>query len=440
MDARSVVATSPQYRSALGGGALLSLAALLLALSGCGPSSLQQPQDLAEEATTDADTEVVTGLERIARGEDQFLRGRRIGLIAHRASTTRDGRHAIDVLHDRELDLVRIFAPEHGLRGEAAAGESVASGIDPQTGLPITSLYGERRAPSAADIAGLDTLVFDLQDAGVRFYTYISTMILTLEAASEAGLEYVVLDRPNPLGGVLVDGPLAAPREDVPESLVNMAPGPLVHGMTAGEMAQLVHARRAPDARLSVVEMTGWSRHMIWSDTNRPWVAPSPNLRTAEAALAYPGVALFESTNISEGRGTEAPFLVFGAPWIGEDNHFLGSAPSGIRLEPIEFEPVGSPAAPHPKWNGDRCRGYRLRIEDADLLRPAAMGVQLLAHFQTAPEFEWRQGGDALTWLVGTPALIEALRAGRPAEGIISSWQPGHDSWREEREPFLLYR
>ncbi len=216
---------------------------------------------------------VRVGLERLA-GETRALAGKRLGLIVHAASVTADGRHAVEVLRGRGLDVVRLFAPEHGLRGEAAAGEGIESGRDPVSGLPVVSLYGERRKPAPADLAGLDTLVFDLQDAGVRFYTYASTLILALEAAAEAGLDFVVLDRPNPLGGERVEGPVSAPRDVVPSSFLNLAPGPLVHGLTLGEMATYINARLDRPARLTVVRMEGWTREMTWADTGRPWVPP----------------------------------------------------------------------------------------------------------------------------------------------------------------------
>jgi uncharacterized protein YbbC (DUF1343 family) len=220
----------------------------------------------------------------------------------------------------------------------------VESSVDPASGLPVVSLYGSRRKPSGGDLEGLDALVFDLQGAGVRFYTYASTLILCLEAAAEAGLELVVLDRPNPLGGERVEGPVAAPRDVVPESFVNLAPGPLVHGLTLGEMARYVSSRRERPARLTVVPMKGWRRDMTWADTGRPWVSPSPNLRSAEAALAYPGVGLLEATNVSEGRGTESPFLYFGAPWL--DPRKTAIAAPGFELSPATFTPRALPAAP----------------------------------------------------------------------------------------------
>ena len=372
---------------------------------------------------------VRVGLERI---ETESFRGKRLGLIVHAASVTAAGRHAIDVFRDQGLTVTRIFSPEHGLQGQASAGEKVGS--DEVNGLPVVSLYGEHRKPRPEDLKDLDALVFDLQDAGVRFYTYVSTLILALEAAAEAGIDFVVLDRPNPLGGERIAGPMSAPRDVVPESFLNLAPGPLVHGMTLGEMARYVNARLDRPARLTVVAMEGWNRRMTWAATGRPWVPPSPNLRSAEAALAYPGTALVEGTNVSEGRGTESPFLLLGAPWL--DPTAITVSVPGFQVEPATFTPRSSAAAPQPKYQDQECRGLRVRVTDPALAEPYRLGVNLLAALSRQPGFEWREGGDALTRLIGSPELFEALRAGKTVEEILAA-----DStlWRRNRQPALLY-
>lgn len=267
-------------------GIRLGVLIIVLAASACAKPETEESGSAPEPAEEQVSDRFIVrvGLERLAEGRAETLEGQRLGLVVHAASVTVDGRHAIDVLRDLDLDVVRLFSPEHGLRGRAAAGEQVESGLDPVSGLPVVSLYGANRKPTPEDLEGLDVLVFDLQGAGVRFYTYVSTMMLCLEAAAEAGLEFVVLDRPNPLGGERVEGPVSAPRDVVPPSFVNMAPGPLVHGLTLGEMAQFVNSQLDPPAELTVVTMQGWQRRMTWEDTGRPWISPSPNLRSAEAA------------------------------------------------------------------------------------------------------------------------------------------------------------
>jgi uncharacterized protein YbbC (DUF1343 family) len=279
--------------------------------------------------------------------------------------------------------------------------------------------------------------VVDLQDAGVRFYTYASTMLLCLEAAAEAGLEVVVLDRPNPLGGERVEGPERDPA--MPFSLVSRAPGPLVHGLTLGEMARLANRRLAKPGRVSVVPMTGWTRPLSWADTGRPWVAPSPNLRTAEAAMAYPGTCLLEATNASEGRGTEAPFLLVGAPWAKAEEIAREAATPGFSLEPTAFTPTPSPAAPEPKHAGVPCRGVRVRVTDRPAAHPFALGLRLLVALRRHPEFAWVREGAWLDTLCGTKAVRAALERGDGVEAILQSEAPAVAAWRRERAPELLY-
>jgi beta-N-acetylhexosaminidase len=402
--------------------------------------------DAVVNALTDADRElpeempeqvVEVGLDRIAAGEDHVLSGKRLGLIVHAASVTSDGRHAIDVLRDQNLNVVRLFAPEHGLRGLAAAGEHVKNGRDPQSGLPVVSLYGDHRKPTKRDLKHLDALVFDLQGAGVRFYTYVSTLILSLEAAAEHDLEFVVLDRPNPLGGERIEGPVSAPRGLVPESFVNMAPGPLVYGLTLGEMARFVNQRLKKPARLTVVPMKGWERDMTWSDTGRVWVSPSPNLRSPEAAIAYPGVCLLEGTNVSAGRGTVEPFLFFGAPWLRPAE--LQVSVPGFELEPVTFTPTASPAAPNPKYVDQECHGMRVRVTDPAAAEPYRLGVALLVALMSRDDFEWEDEGAALTRLVGTRKLLDDLRRRRSADQIIEADRADHEAWRRDRASALLY-
>lgn len=381
---------------------------------------------------------VQVGLERVQAEGGKIFRGKKVGLIVHAASVTADERHAIGVLRELGVEVVRLFTPEHGLKSQAAAGESLTGGVDPESGLPVVSLYGEKTKPGPEDLEGLDVLVYDLQDAGVRFYTYISTLILSLEAAADAGVEFVVLDRPNPLGGDRIEGPVSDAREVVPASLVNIAPGPLVHGLTAGEMARLVNERRAKKAKLKVVAMKGWSRSMVWADTRRTWVSPSPNLRSPEAALAYPGVALLEATNVSEGRGTEEPFLLLGAPWLRTTPVIAAVSVPGFSLEPARFVPRASPAAPSPKHRDAECKGLRVRVRDAKAAKPYHLGVALLHALRMQPEFQWRRDM-ALDSLLGTRRVREALRRGDTVEAVLRADGPGIEAFRVERKGALLY-
>ena len=380
---------------------------------------------------------VQVGLDRVAAERGASLRGKRVGLVVHAASVAADGRHAIDVMRTASVNVVRLFTPEHGLSGRAAAGETIDGGRDAASGLPIVSLYGEKTRPSAADLSGLDALVVDLQDAGVRFYTYSSTMLLCLDAAAESGVELVVLDRPNPLGGDRWDGPRRGPETEVPPSLVSRAPGPLVHGLTLGEMARVANAARAKPARLTVVAMEGWKRSMRWRDTGREWVPPSPNLRTAEAALAYPGTCLVESTRATEGRGTDAPFLLIGAPWVDADA--LASVRStGFALTKARFTPRASEAAPSPKHRDVECAGVRVAVTDPSATRPYELGLRLLQALRKQAGFGWTRDG-ALDWLVGTRRVREAIERGDSVERLLDANAADLAAWERERAPQLLY-
>jgi uncharacterized protein YbbC (DUF1343 family) len=401
---------------------------------GATAAGLLLPRGAARAATTPA---VTVGLERLVADSRMPLRGRRVGLVCHAASVTADGTHAIDALRKTGATIVRLFGPEHGLRGAAAAGEKVAGGVDPKSGIPVVSLYGEKSKPSRQDLAGLDALIVDLQDAGVRFYTYSSTMLLCIEAAAEAGIEMVVLDRPNPLGGLRIEGPEIDPT--LPARLVSMAPGPLVHGLTFGEMARYATDQGRKPGTVSVVAMGGWAREMTWAATGRPWVNPSPNLRSAEAALAYPGTCLLEATNATEGRGTDAPFLVVGAPWVKPEALAREAETPGFALEPTEFTPKASPAAPHPKLLGAACKGVRVRVTDASAARPFTLGLRLLLALKRHPDFAWLREGAGLDSLLRTKALRLAIERGDGVDAILAEQAPGIERWRESRAASLIY-
>ncbi len=389
---------------------------------------------LAGPVAQPSEPTVRVGLERVEVDLGRPLRGQRVGLIAHAASVTWDGRHALDVLRGAGVDVRRVFAPEHGWRGEAAAGEAIESGLHP-IGVPVVSLYGSKRRPTAMDLEDLDVLVFDLQDGGVRFYTYVSTMILSLQAASETGLAFVVLDRPNPLGGRLVEGPTR--REGVAPGFLNLAPGPLVHGLTAGEMARLAVRELRLELRLEVVPLVGWRPEMTWRDTGRPWPTPSPNLRSAEAAFAYPGVALLEATNVSEGRGTDATFLLLGAPWLDAEALSRRLDAPGFAFSATTFVPRSLDWAPTPKYQGERCTGIRVHVVDAARASPFRLGLELLHALSQYPDFELDTA--RLGRLLGTSSAGAALEGGLGPTQIISSLRPQIEAFHHERASILLY-
>jgi uncharacterized protein YbbC (DUF1343 family) len=279
--------------------------------------------------------------------------------------------------------------------------------------------------------------VVDLQGAGVRFYTYVSTLLLCLEATAAAGIELWVLDRPNPLGGERIEGPERDP--SFPSSLVSLAPGPLVHGLTLGEMARYANVDRGHGGRVEVVKMAGWTRAMTWADTGRTWVNPSPNLRSAEAALVYPGTCLVEATNLSEGRGTETPFLVFGAPWLEAEALAASLSAPGLALEPIRFTPVPSPAAPRPKHAGVECAGLRVRVTDAGVVRAYGFGLELVSVLRGQPEFAWARGGKRFDTLLGTSSVRAALEGGQAVADILAADTAAIERFSRERRDALLY-
>lgn len=385
---------------------------------------------------------VVTPGVDVVRSEPQrlsALREKRVGLITNHTGRTIDGTSTLSVLRDElSLDVVALFSPEHGFAGDAAAGSEVVS--DESGAIPVFSLYGDIRAPTREMLARIDVLVFDIQDVGVRFYTYISTMKLAMDAAAKAGVSFVVLDRPNPNGGVRVEGPVLDPDFT---SFVGIAPIPLLHGMTAGELARTLREQRL---ELDVVSARGWARDMTWEDTGLPWVAPSPNIRSPRAALAYPALGLLEGVNVSEGRGIEQTFERIGAPWI--DSKQLSAALDSLKLpgvafRPTSFVPRALAAAPRPKYLGERCQGVELVITAPRELDAVRTGLAVIATIRSLylDDFEWIHQGDRywLDNLLGTDRPRLAIEAGVDVESILQSERPALDGFRRIRSEHLLY-
>jgi len=382
---------------------------------------------------------VKTGLDVLLAEKLHLLRGRRVGLVTNPTGVTSDLQSTVDVLHRAAgVHLAALFGPEHGFSASAPDGVAVASERDRRTGLPVHSLYGPTKKPTPEMLAGLDVLVFDLQDCGARFYTYTWTLLYCLEAAAENGLPLLVLDRPNPIGGEAVEGPVLDRRF---ASFVGDWPIPIRHGMTLGELATLFN--RSIGADLTVVRMQGWRRAMWFDETGLPWVLPSPNLPTLEAATVYPGTCLVEGTNLSEGRGTGRPFEFVGAPWIDGDDWALALNAlrlPGVRFRPVTFAPTTS------KHNGSTCGGVQVHVLDRQVFRPVETGVHLLAtikrlypdDFRWLPT-SWEGRPPHIDLLAGTDRLRQALDAGVPVPDIVAEWQPGLAAFLPEREAALLY-
>jgi len=383
---------------------------------------------------------VLTGLDAVIQSRGEPLMGKRVGLLVHAASLTRSGTHAVDALLASGVRLTKLFGAEHGFRGLAAAGEKVDDGVDSKSALPVISLYGKKSRPLPEDLDGLDLFVVDMQDAGVRFYTFAATVIHCLDACAEAGLPMVVLDRPNPIGGLRVEGPRSDPESQVPRSLVNMTPGPLVHGLTMAEIARVVNASREKKAALSAVSLRGWSRAMTYADTGLPWVNPSPNLRSPEACLAYPGTCLIEGTTATEGRGTDAPFLKIGAPWLKAKELASAVHVPGFACAPTTFTPRSSSATPSPKHLDMLCQGLVIRVTDAQKAEPYRLGVTLLVEMKKRhSEFAWLKDGSGFDRLVGTRSLRAAIERGDSVNAIVAADAQAIDEFRKSRVPSLLY-
>ncbi|GMR22147.1 MAG: DUF1343 domain-containing protein [Acidobacteriota bacterium] len=394
---------------------------------------VSSPQTSVTVVTPGVDVVRLEG-ERLAR-----LRGKRIGLITNHTGRAIDGTPTLQVLRrELGLDVVTLFSPEHGFAGNVAAGDNVSS--DESGAIPVFSLYGDIRAPTREMLAGVDVLVFDIQDIGVRFYTYISTMKLAMDAAARAGVAFVVLDRPNPNGGTRVEGPVL---ETELTSFVGVAPIPLLHGMTVGELAHLFQDDRL---ELDVVLVRGWTRDLIWEETGLPWTAPSPNIRSPRAALAYPALGLLEGINVSEGRGIEETFERIGAPWI--DGERLSSLLNGLDLEgasfrPTSFVPRRSNRAPRPKYENERCTGIELTITLPHELDAVRTGLEVIVAIRTLhpDDFEWIRN-DERYWidrLLGTDRPRHAIEEGMSVEDILESERPALERFMRLRAEHLLY-
>jgi len=362
------------------------------------------------------------GIEQLIDRHMNLVRGRRVGLLTNASAVLSDLTGTQTALQSAGVRIVALFSPEHGLYGVEADGAAVAPGCGPG-GLPIHSLYGPTRRPTPEMLADLDVLLFDIQDVGARFYTYIWTMSLALESAAEAGLPFIVLDRPNPIGGEVIEGPMLEPAF---ASFLGRYPLPIRHGLTMGEIARWLDSTLNLGADLTVIPMQGWRREMFFDDTGLPWAPPSPAMPWPATALVYPGACLIEGTNLSEGRGTALPFHLVGAPWI--DDHKMAETLNRLDLDGIRFRPATFCPTAH-KWSGQRCGGVQLHVTDRITFRPVTVGLHLLATVQTLypDKFTWRDQSEEgarphIDLLAGTDKVRLALDRGVSVSDIVASW------------------
>ncbi len=375
---------------------------------------------------------VRTGLDLWIGEPSLELRTLRLGLVSHPAAVLPDLTGAVDALRKAGCKLTALFGPEHGFSGAAADGDSVTDARDARTGLPIFSLYGANNEPSEQALSLVDALVFDMQDVGVRFYTYLSTLYYVLKAAGKADKPVFVLDRPNPITGTIIEGGALEPGF---ESFVGIVNIPMRHGMTLGELAQFVNTEYALHADLRVVKMQGWRRTMWFDETGLPWVPTSPAMPHLSTAILYPGMCLLEGTNLSLGRGTALPFELCGAPWL--DGYGLASEMNalnlaGVRFRQTFFTPSASTHA------GAECQGIQVHVTNRENLRPVNLGLHLIAAVRTLhpDHFEWNAHFDKLT---GSSRVREALGAGCAPDELVAEWTEAQAAFIHARFDSLLY-
>jgi uncharacterized protein YbbC (DUF1343 family) len=388
---------------------------------------------------------VKTGADILFEKRTELIDGKRVALITNHTAMLSNGKHLADALSEyRKTTLVVLFGPEHGIRGDAPDGRTVHDTIDAKTGVPVYSLYGKINKPTPEMLKDVDVMIFDIQDVGSRFYTFISTMFLGMEAAADHNIHFIVLDRPNPVTGSNVEGPI---RVDSLKTFVGWVPIPIAHGMTVGELAVMANVNgwlkdRKP-VKLTVVKMEGWKRSQWYDETRLPWIKPSPNMSTLNTAIVYPGMCLIEGVNVSEGRGTSHPFETVGAPWI--DGTQLAKALNAARLPGVKFEPTSfTPAeipnvAANPKYKGKVCGGVTLTVTDRRKFKAVRTGVTVVhtIHAMYPDSLVFRDRG--FDRLAGTPVIREMIQQGKSVNEIERTWGDELKQFLQQRKKILLY-
>jgi len=378
---------------------------------------------------------VVPGIEVLLADSLHLVRGRRVGIITNHSGRDRAGTSSIDLLHRAPgVNLTAIFGPEHGVRGVARAGEKVASTVDSATGVPIFSLYGETLTPTPAMLEKVDVLVYDIQDVGARVYTYVWTMTLAAEAAKKAGKRFIVLDRPNPIRADVIEGGILEPRY---KSFTGLHPVALRYGLTPGEMVRYLIGARLIDADAIVVPMRNYRLSMWWDETGLEWRNPSPNIRDLDAALLYPGTVFFEATNVNEGRGTDAPFKLIGAPWL--DAGAIARELNAKRLPGVRFDSTSRAIERPAKFGGQTIPMIRVTVTDRNAVRPVDAGAHMLRaiYARHSADFRWRETG--IERLSGSAALRRAVESGG-IDSLLARWDTESARFRQQLAPYRLYR
>lgn len=384
---------------------------------------------------------VLPGLEVLLRDSAHLVQGRRVGLITNHTAVTREGQHAVDFLRASGVNLVALYGPEHGVRGDVEAGRKIESGRDPQSGLPVHSLYGRTQRPTPEMLEGVEVLLFDIQDIGARPYTYVWTMAMAMEAAKEAGIPFIVLDRPNPITAEADGPPMHMDVRDVTQAITGYYTVPLRHGMTAGEVARYYDDDASLGADLRVIPADGWRGGMWFDETGLPWLNPSPNIRSLDAALKYSGMVLAEATNLTVGRGTEAPFSYLGAPWM--DAPRVIEAVRAYGLEGVELDTVRFvPSSPDPNawvpFRDETVRAVRLTVTDREAFDPPYAALVLLTEIKRLhPEFRITNAG--FTQMIGSHWARRQFDAGADPRTIQARWREELAAWSRVHERYRLY-
>ena len=388
---------------------------------------------------------VKVGADVLFENRTELIKGKRVGLITNHTALLSNGKHLADALKEfGDTKLVVLFGPEHGVRGDAPDGRTVHDTIDEKTGVPVISLYGKINKPTPEMLKDVDVLIYDIQDVGARFYTYISTMFICMEAAAENNIHFVVLDRPNPITGVNVEGPI---RIDSLKTFVGWVPIPTMHGMTVGELAIMANTSgwlkdRKP-AKLSVVRMKNWKRKQWYDETKLQWIKPSPNMSSLQTATVYPGICLIEGINVSEGRGTEKPFEYIGAPWINGNElaqKLNDKKLPGVKFEAIEFTPHEIPnVASNPKYKDQLCGGVYVNIVNRNIINSVKIGLAVVSEIHTLynDSLKFRERG--FDRLAGTPVIREMILQGKDINDIEATWKEELKEFMKQRKRVLLY-
>ncbi|HSL68591.1 MAG TPA: DUF1343 domain-containing protein [Longimicrobiales bacterium] len=384
---------------------------------------------------------ILPGLEVLLRDSAHLVRGKRVGFLTNQTAVTSTGQSGIDLLHaSPDVKLAALYGPEHGLRGGVEGGVKIASGVDEKTGVPVYSLYGATQRPTPDMLRGVDVLLFDMQDIGARPYTFVWTMAMAMEAAAAQRIPFIVLDRPNPITARM-EGPLMEmAMRNVGQPITGYFPVPLRHGMTVGEIARYVNTEYNIGAQLTVIPVAGWRPDLWFDQTGLPWINPSPNIRSLDAALNYSGLVLSEATNLTVGRGTPAPFSFLGAPWLEPARLLQRLAVydlPGVALDTTSFVPAGEGWIP---FRGETVRAVRIRITDRERYQPVWLTLVLLSEIKRQHPADFRITNDGMTQMLGSRWAREAFDRGDDPRTIWRRWQDELDRWSGTRAKYLLYR